>query len=494
MWMGTRAGARKDTLAAPARAFVQSDVAVQSESRVSAEEFDRAVGEVKETPRQKARSRRPNQRVTKRTKERLSYALPESMISEDLERDLKAFIKFCTVPFYDQQEKRMALVTAQQYRTVLLRMLGWMEFVRDNDVGSAVEAGSVRPEVSEKVEKTKLRLKDLIPSAERAGVRLTFDHLQWLSTERETSPLTELFYLRAMTCCAKYLYHDQSNAQPSEGDKPYHDVLVIRELRKLTHDVQSRAKVAEPVSNEKKKWLTWGEFLDVCDRLEQETGLNPDKAQRAGRGLRNQHRTDTAIAWSLEKFLIFSILACVPDRQRTIRELEVGRTLVKQFEGDNGEYRWAIKHGPKDYKTGKDYGVRPLMFLEPKLNYYMELWLGTYRNMLAKDHNFVFCTRGGEPLNAQATHRLFVSAAERITGKKTNPHLVRDMIVTHLRGSEASEKELEALAIYMGHSVDMQRKTYDRRSKAEKVKPAVDLLAKLNNRGSAPSAASPGHD
>ena len=35
-------------------------------------------------------------------------------------------------------------------------------------------------------------------------------------------------------------------------------------------------------------------------------------------------------------------------------------------------------------------------------------------------------------------------------------------IVTYLRGSGASERELEALAIYMGHSVAMQRGTYDR--------------------------------
>ena len=36
----------------------------------------------------------------------------------------------------------------------------------------------------------------------------------------------------------------------------------------------------------------------------------------------------------------------------------------------------------------------------------------------------------------------------------------------------ASEKQLQALAIYMGHSVEMQRNTYDRRSKAEKVTPS----------------------
>jgi hypothetical protein len=79
------------------------------------------------------------------------------------------------------------------------------------------------------------------------------------------------------------------------------------------------------------------------------------------------------------------------------------------------------------------------------------------------------------------------STAYRLTGKRTNPHLVRDMIITHLRGTDASERELEALAVYMGHSVAMQKGTYDRRTKEEKVAPAVELLAGVNLRVSAKS-------
>ena len=43
-----------------------------------------------------------------------------------------------------------------------------------------------------------------------------------------------------------------------------------------------------------------------------------------------------------------------------------------------------------------------------------------------------------------------------------------------------SERELEALAIYMGHSLAMQKGTYDRRTKEEKVAPAIDLLESVN--------------
>jgi hypothetical protein len=57
------------------------------------------------------------------------------------------------------------------------------------------------------------------------------------------------------------------------------------------------------------------------------------------------------------------------------------------------------------------------------------------------------------------------------------------MIVTHVRQSDASEKELEALALYMGHSITMQRNSYDRRTMQEKVAPAVVLLQTMNKRG-----------
>eukprot|EP00542_Grammatophora_oceanica_P002134 CAMPEP_0194058576 /NCGR_PEP_ID=MMETSP0009_2-20130614/66654_1 /TAXON_ID=210454 /ORGANISM="Grammatophora oceanica, Strain CCMP 410" /LENGTH=103 /DNA_ID=CAMNT_0038708781 /DNA_START=131 /DNA_END=442 /DNA_ORIENTATION=- len=69
----------------------------------------------------------------------------------------------------------------------------------------------------------------------------------------------------------------------------------------------------------------------------------------------------------------------------------------------------------------------------------------------------------------------------KITGKRTNPHLLRDMIVTHVKeAGTASEQELEALALYMGHSVAMQRQSYDRRTLKKKVAPAVDLLQSVN--------------
>ena len=54
-------------------------------------------------------------------------------------------------------------------------------------------------------------------------------------------------------------------------------------------------------------------------------------------------------------------MSCCTDRQRTIRELEVGKTLYKEAD------RWVIKHQADDYKTGRAYGQRPPMVIAPHI-------------------------------------------------------------------------------------------------------------------------------
>lgn len=47
-------------------------------------------------------------------------------------------------------------------------------------------------------------------------------------------------------------------------------------------------------------------------------------------------------------------------------------------------------------------------------------------------HTVLSKKNGGKP-DAKWVYAVFSSAAHRLTGKRTNPHLVRDMIVTFLR-------------------------------------------------------------
>lgn len=107
-------------------------------------------------------------------------------------------------------------------------------------------------------------------------------------------------------------------------------------------------------------------------------------------------------------------------------------------------------------------------------------FLSRWRSHLQPQDAALFVSgRTGRAYTRTSFYEFFVRTAYKFTGKRTHPHLLRDMIVTHVRDTEASERELEALAIYMGHSIQMQRSTYDKRSMTQKVAPAVDLLNSL---------------
>ncbi|KAG2482265.1 hypothetical protein HYH03_018808 [Edaphochlamys debaryana] len=215
------------------------------------------------------------------------------------------------------------------------------------------------------------------------------------------------------------------------------------------------------------KWLDWPTYLAYVREL---------RAEAAGLRHDGRPRTPADVAMSLQAYLIAAILACVPDRQRTLRELEVGRTLVKDAHGV-----WSIRHTHADYKTGGTYGERPPLVIERGLYYELEEFIGTWRQHLNPQHSLLFTKRDGSgPLSVGELSRSFSLNAFRLTGKKVNPHMVRDMIVTYARSGHASEHELEALAVYMGHSLAEQRGTYDRRTKAQKVQPAMGLLAKIS--------------
>ena len=63
----------------------------------------------------------------------------------------------------------------------------------------------------------------------------------------------------------------------------------------------------------------------------------------------------------------------------------------------------------------------------------LEAFLGHWRQFLKPQHSLVFSQLNGVPMTMQGVYKIFHTSAFRISGKKTNPHLVRDMVVTYLR-------------------------------------------------------------
>jgi len=159
------------------------------------------------------------------------------------------------------------------------------------------------------------------PSGDRASAGFAFEFLQWLITERKCSPYYELCAVRAFIAAAKFL-HGGGLQEHGDLDRPYDHVPLIRQLRKIAKETGRRAAVATPAADTRKKWLTWEQFMNVVATLEVE--CRPvNRTYAAGK----KDLSPRSIAWVVQRYLIFGILSCIPDRQRTIRELEIGRTL-----------------------------------------------------------------------------------------------------------------------------------------------------------------------
>ena len=370
---------------------------------------------------------------------------------------------------------------------------------------------------------------DIIPNKDPSNASLILEFILFLRNERHISASYEANVLRGLLKFIKFRFAKESqtdnpsllsssssnsNNNVGSNSNTFDDIPIINELRKLHRDANKKQILSPRVSEEKKKWLDWEEYLDVIIQCKKDllhmiqtnskkyfaTNDNGDDLEKTGSNAKKiimRNKIGKKIAKAYQRYLILAFFSCVPDRQRTIRELELGKTFYKieldnikdddscidgTISKNNAKANYVIKHGPDDYKTGKAYGDRPPLVIESKLTSAIDEFISDWRKYLKPTSNHLFVqSQTGKPLTSDSIYHIVSRTCYKYAGKRTNPHLIRDMIVTHIRqSSNASEKELEALALYMGHSIKMQRDSYDRRTMEQKVAPAVELLQNIN--------------
>ena len=464
-------------------------------------------------------------RVTKR-KRLPPYALRDGEVPETLRAELEKMRRDVTTRRVGGGRAPVRRTTAANYEEVARGLMGWLARVKRGgwdgvtplETGENTRLGS--PIVTSEHAPASLSLLDAIPSGDAEGASLAVEYLQWLCEARGIAASTEAFQLRSLIAIAKWLHPpDAFGVEDKTFEKP-----VVMELVRVQRGGKTLAAKGAHVADESAKWLDWPAYLALVETLRRECAPLTHLGDQ---------RSDVDVACAVQRYLLFAILASVPDRQRTLRELRLGKTLVcETFDevaerpslddasepapasssgGSELEFvprrRWVVRHTPEDYKTGNAYGARPDLALDPRLYPALEQWLfgvdfdfdersrdadvaaagysdWGHRAALAPTHDFVFSRPNGSPWTVSELSRTFSRASLRLTGKKTNPHLVRDMVVTHVRSAGvASDAELEALAMYMGHSVAMQKGTYDRRTTQQKVAPAVGLMSAINAGG-----------
>ncbi len=353
--------------------------------------------------------------------------------------------------------------------------------------------------------KRNLSLTDIFLDQNTESVSSIVQYILWMRDERRISSNYEANILRGLIKIVKFRFAGElslsnKTVRSATSKTPLDDIPVVIELRKFHRDAGNRSKKAPRSSDEGKKWLDWNEYLeviellkadlgDMIDKYEMESNKQPENVDDGVKRQKSLQLQKKEIAAAFQHYLILSFFACVPDRQRTFRELQLGRNFLR-VDGDSIEQdMWVIRHSADDYKTGATYGERPPLPLLPSLTPAIDEFIERWRPCLLRKSedtspsSFLFHqSKTGNPLTSNSLYQIVSRCCYKYKEKKTNPHLLRDMIVTHVRkNSDASEKELEALALYMGHSVQMQRDSYDRRTLEQKVMPAVSLMQSINS-------------
>ncbi len=407
-----------------------------------------------------------------------NYGLPKdyATLYPKLASELDDYYVFMTQPSTYSQENPIRDATAKVYLNHARLFLGWCcqnPKAKDDD---GKESTIAKKDVS---------IFAIIPSKEKESADNIIRFVLWLRT-RDISVSYEANLLRGVIKLLKFRFAKESTSDPFDGKNTFDDIPIIKEVRKLHRDANQRQRLAPRSSDESKKWITWQDYLGVTQNTKNEVleliktyeATPPAKLRYAKADTDRVYSLDQVrVAEAYQRYLILAILASVPDRQRTIRELEVGRTLIKDAESGC----WVVKHGPGDYKTGKHYGERPAMQLAAELTPAIDDFIERWRPSLKPTTpTLLVQSKTGKPMTSNSVFKRVVRCCFKYTGKSVNPHLLRDIIVTHVRETDASEKELEALALYMGHSIQMQRSSYDRRTLSTKVAPAVKLMQSVN--------------
>jgi integrase len=229
----------------------------------------------------------------------------------------------------------------------------------------------------------------------------------------------------------------------------------------------ARVNTTPRKSDESKKWIDWPTFRACVEQL---------LAECAPRNNYGKKRSETILAQNHQMALIFLLLSVFPDRGRTIRELEVGRTLM------NRDGKWFIEHTAADFKTGDTYcknGQKRIVELPSEVYPLLEMWLSQWRQVFKPTHPYVFTQPNGKPMTDGSLYNYVRKRVYRLTGQAFTPHMVRDSVVTYLKISGTSDQVLAALAELMAHSQEMQRQVYDRRTPQQKVAPALIALQSL---------------
>ncbi|MBD1915745.1 MULTISPECIES: hypothetical protein [Cyanophyceae] len=443
----------------------------------------------------------------KRVHRKATYILREAQIPTVLKAEVEAFKTYC------HYELRLRPETYNDRTSHLLRLLGWCHNIEGESV-DGLSFTRMIPFVPLTSRDSKLsvtqrhmehhRLDEAGAEATKAVAELLNRYFDFYANSLSTQALIT----QSLILAAKFVYRDEIKRLSLTEDEDLNRIPVIRRLRQILEDRQAALNTAPPVIDHESRSIPWETTIQVLNRLREklDTALVKYEQSRRKTGPKQGQptRSRDEVARYLQTFLIVGFFIILPpDRNRTVRQLEIGRTLRSGLiqEGiftpverlsSTLQPRWYIYRGPEDYKTGCRYGESwtevPDMPMGNGMGFYhyLNLWITDFRQLFSPQHNVLFVTtksiRGstvGVPQTANALVQRIRNAFKAQAGVPVVPQALRKMFTTYLKSSGAEEPVLEAAAVAMKHSRRMQEQVYDQQPHPEKIQPILDFNMQL---------------
>jgi hypothetical protein len=454
------------------------------------------------------------------------YGLRSEQVSKALKAETESFYQFRTATHWPNRpdEPVKASVVDHEIR-VIFQVLGWVHSHRGVPL-EELALSTLIPSVELKYAVSKEAATIMATKAGDYVDRWICEFCNFLTEERGAkSPKTHQGYLSPILAVAKFQYHKEITS------KDYREVPAVEVLRQRITLIGKEFKNYVSAVDMDKKWLDLPEVLKQI--------VEPLRLECQPKSARGSVRTGTATASSFQRYILWGFLTYAPPRRqqelrglKIVLECPVKRSVDVPADGlyqplptghnrdrnygylyKTPDGRWIRDTTPECYKTGKAYGHQELeipnvQFDDGRCFYdYLEAWLYGYyiksdgmwqscgatfhpdeqkvgclragRLEFSPNHNFVFVQHNGKPYTQSAIRQYLSTAAHALTGQRVNPHLVRDIFATYFLDNGVPDSDVASLAYAMGHSQEMLRASYDRRTPSQKHRPIQSAMSKL---------------
>ncbi|MEG4353703.1 site-specific integrase [Microcoleus sp. LAD1_D5] len=465
------------------------------------------------------------------------YGLQPEQVSEKLKAKTEQFYKFRTSAHWPGRLEDPVKTTACRNQIGLFfHLLGWFHYYRGVPL-EELSLNTLIPPVELKYATSKEAAAAMAAKVGDYVDRWVCEFCNFLIEERGArSPHTRKNYLCALLAVAKFQYHNEITSSD------YSEVPAVKVLRGRLSLATKELKNHVPVADVDKKWLDLPQVWElIVEPLRLE--CQPKLACGSGRSLK-------ATAYSFQRYVLWGCLTYSPPRrQQELRDLKMALECPVKRPVDvpaDGLYqplptgrnrdrncgylyrtpdgRWIKDVTLESYKTGETYGHQDLeipnvQFPDGRCFYdYLEAWLYGYYKMpdgswrscggtfnpgeqevgrlwagrLQFDPvgEFVFVRHNGTPFAEDSMANYISNAAHALTGQRLTPHLLRDIFATHFLDNGASDSDIASLAYGMGHSPQILRASYDRRSPGQKHRPIQLAVMELVQKSLHPDSTS----